>query len=241
MNTKGFANVILIALVVLFIGAAGTVGYLTLKEKFSDPTLNTTPSSLTVPLGYNFTLNKGQTAKIGNTGLEVTITGFINSGCPAGAECFWSGQGIEFEYRFNGETLSGMDLVQAFGFEVTVVESDYETYASLIVEKMLWNEETDNCGLDNVSSFTSVDLQELGEGPDGSINMGFWSLTFENGTFSWMHSDYGENGTYSCDNGIIQAQISYGGEMTPVRLITAAYDEISGILTWEGVDYANIK
>lgn len=93
-------------------------------------------------LGKEFTLKKNQTAQIMNTGLEVKITEFYNSPCPDGVQCVWSGVGIGFEYRLNGEIQNGIDLVQAFGYQIKVIKTDYETYATLTVEKI--NEVTKN-------------------------------------------------------------------------------------------------
>ncbi len=135
MNQKGFANILLIVLVVIL---AGTVGYLAFNQKSStstsipsptpSPSPTTTPSptpsptpapgpknnTVSVSLGQQFTLKKGQVAKIADTGLEIEITAFYNSPCPAGVQCVWSGVGIGFEYRFNGQVQKGINLVQAF-------------------------------------------------------------------------------------------------------------------------------
>lgn len=145
MNQKGVANIILVVIIVVF---AGAVGYIVLNnQKVSAPAptpatnkdSNSTPvpqnGLLIVSLGQQFTLKKNQFVKIANTGLEIGVTEFYNSPCPKGVECFWSGIGIGFEYRFNGEVQKGIDLVQAFGYQITIVKTDYETYASLVVEK----------------------------------------------------------------------------------------------------------
>ena len=81
-----------------------------------------------------FRSKQGQTAKITNTGLEIEITAFYNNPCKG--VCVWSGVGIGFEYRFNGEIQKGINLVQAFGYQTTIVKTDHETYANLVVEKM---------------------------------------------------------------------------------------------------------
>jgi len=144
MNKKGFANIILIIIIIVF---AGAVGYLVFNNqrapesvptpKSQTPVLTSTPDGdlLTVPLGQQFTLKKNQFVKIANTGLEIGIIEFYNSPCPKGVQCFWSGVGIGFEYRFNGEVQNGIDLVQAFGYQTTIVKTDHETYANLVVKK----------------------------------------------------------------------------------------------------------
>lgn len=136
---------------VLAIVAIGTAGYLVFNQKNSGATptpsptpnpLPTSSSSAPIPpddtivsasLGQQFTLHKDQIAKIADTGLEITITAFYNSPCPAGVQCIWSGVGIGFEYRLNGQVKTGIDLVEAFGYRVTIVKTDHETYADLIV------------------------------------------------------------------------------------------------------------
>ena len=136
-NQKGFANILLIILVVIL---SGMVGYLVLNQKFTASSPKSVSdlknNTLSVSLGQKFTLKKEQVAKIANTGLEVEIKAFYNNPCPDGSECFWSGIGIEFEYRLNGQIEKGVDLVKAFGYQTTIVETDNETYADLFVEKV---------------------------------------------------------------------------------------------------------
>ncbi len=44
--------------------------------------------------------------------------------------------GIEFEYRYEGSTMKGVNLVGAFGHKVTIITLDYELYAVL---KITWD------------------------------------------------------------------------------------------------------
>jgi len=158
MNQKGFVNIAVIIGVIVLIGVAG---YFIANRQTPlpeptpspapspNPTPSPTPSpnptpsptpapeknkSVSVLLGQQFTLGKGQIAKVSNTGLEIEITAFFNNPCQG--VCVWSGVGIGFEYRFNGEVQKGINLVQAFGYQTTIVKTDHETYANLIVEKM---------------------------------------------------------------------------------------------------------
>ena len=39
--------------------------------------------------------------------------------------------GIDFEYRHEGLTMEGANLAGAFGYKVTIITSDYESYAVL--------------------------------------------------------------------------------------------------------------
>ncbi len=84
-----------------------------------------------VQLGQEFEIKKGQTAGIAGTGLELNILRFFNQPCPPGAKCVWSGIGIEFEYRYDGQSKRGINLVRAFGYRTDVLRSDYESYAVL--------------------------------------------------------------------------------------------------------------
>ena len=43
--------------------------------------------------------------------------------------------GIDFEYRHEGLTMKGVNLVQAFGHKVTIIASDHESYAVLKVTR----------------------------------------------------------------------------------------------------------
>jgi hypothetical protein len=99
-----------------------------------NPTQKPSNKTITTSLGQQFTLKQGQTAKISSIGLEVEITEFYNSPCTG--QCVWSGVGLGFEYRLNGEVQKGITLVQAFGYQTTIIKTDYETYANLIVEKI---------------------------------------------------------------------------------------------------------
>ena len=84
-----------------------------------------------VSLGQQFTLHQNESVSIGNTGLEIKITKFYNEPCTG--QCIWSGVGIEFEYLLNGQVKHGINLVQAFGYKTTIVETDNGSYAKLIV------------------------------------------------------------------------------------------------------------
>lgn len=151
MNQKRFTIIVLGIIIVVLVGAVGYLAFNNQKTPVSAPapgsneTSSSTPgpknNSKTVSLRQRFTLKKNQFAKIADTGLEIGIIQFYNSPCPGpndpeGTVCDWSGVGIEFEYRFNGEVLSGINRTSAFDYQTTIVKTDHETYASLVVEKM---------------------------------------------------------------------------------------------------------
>jgi hypothetical protein len=88
---------------------------------------------LFVKLEEEFVLGENQGAKLGGTGFAIKILRFFNS--PPDVECFWSGIGIQFEYRYESEVKSGINLVKAFGYRTTIVRSDYESHAVLRITK----------------------------------------------------------------------------------------------------------
>ncbi len=90
---------------------------------------------LFVKLGEEFVLGENQGAKLEGTGFGIRILKFFNNPCPPNVECFWSGIGIQFEYRYDGEVKSGINLVKAFGYRTTIVQSDYKSHAVLRITK----------------------------------------------------------------------------------------------------------
>ena len=96
-------------------------------------------NQFSVKLGKEFELKKGQRAALSETNFEIEILNFFNKPCPPNVNCIWSGIGIEFEYRNDGQTKRGINLAKAFGYEIRVIRSDYENYAILKITK---NEES---------------------------------------------------------------------------------------------------
>jgi hypothetical protein len=90
---------------------------------------------LLVRLGEEFVLGENQGAKVEGTGFAVKILKFFNSPCPPNVECFWSGIGIKFEYQYDGQVRRGINLVKAFGYRTTIVRSDYESHAVLMITR----------------------------------------------------------------------------------------------------------
>ena len=77
--------------------------------------------TISVEPGKPFRLEKGQTARLGR-GASLRITQFVNSPCPEGARCIWSGLAVRWELTPPGAP-----------YDVTVKESDYRTYAVFLV------------------------------------------------------------------------------------------------------------
>jgi hypothetical protein len=84
-----------------------------------------------VELGEEFEVKKDQKVGLVRTGFELEIRRFFNQPCPPNVKCVWSGIGIDFEYRYNGQLKRGINLVKAFGYKISIIKSDYESYAVL--------------------------------------------------------------------------------------------------------------
>ena len=89
------------------------------------------PKTITVELGKKFVLRREQAAAFKGTDASVRITGFINSPCPKGARCVWSGQAVNLELTVAGSTVALGGALYA----VDVLDSDYKTRASLRATK----------------------------------------------------------------------------------------------------------
>lgn len=83
-------------------------------------------------------------------------------------------------------------------------------------------------------SFESLDERECGLAPpDSGVALCHWRINFSSATmFTWLHSDYGESGTYTCSANTIMAQTQTRGALT------AILDPTVWRLTWGGVVYA---
>jgi len=88
--------------------------------------------TITVALGKPFVLRKLQRASLKGTDASVRITGFINSPCPKGARCVWSGQAVHLELTVAGSTVA---LDASAAYSVEVLSSDYKTRAELLAKK----------------------------------------------------------------------------------------------------------
>lgn len=83
-------------------------------------------------LGKPFVLKKTQRADLKGTDASVRITGFVNSPCPKGARCIWSGQAVHLELTVAGSTVA---LDGNAPYAVEVLTSDYKTKAKLLATK----------------------------------------------------------------------------------------------------------
>jgi len=88
--------------------------------------------TIPVELGKEFRLRKGEVAAIAGTKATLRIVKFINSPCPKGAYCVWSGQAVYTELTVDGKVFDHKSKV--WPYEVLVKDSDYTTWALLIVD-----------------------------------------------------------------------------------------------------------
>lgn len=91
----------------------------------------------------------------------------------------------------------------------------------------------ETCFFNEPARFASVEQLECGQTPDGTSYCN-WTLSFDQGQFTWMHSDVGEVGGYSCDGNEVVGKTDYAS-------YSGTFDEASGVLVWEGVKYLQAK
>lgn len=90
------------------------------------------PKTIKAELGKAFVLRKNQVAVLKDTDASIRITGFINSPCPKGARCVWSGQAVHLELTVAGSTVA---LDGNAPYAVEILDSDYKTRAKLLATK----------------------------------------------------------------------------------------------------------
>jgi hypothetical protein len=91
------------------------------------------PKTIPVELGKEFRLKKGEIAGIDGGKAFLKIVKFINSPCPKGAYCIWSGQVVITELTVDGKVVQ--PGAKDSPYDVTVVDSDYKTFAVLLVDE----------------------------------------------------------------------------------------------------------
>ena len=88
---------------------------------------------ITASLGEPFTLRKGQSANIQDedNSIKIILRDFINSPCPKGAYCIWSGQAVLFDFWLNGKKYDSYTYNTPYN--VGGAGTDFKTYANFIV------------------------------------------------------------------------------------------------------------
>ena len=139
MNPKRFVSVVIIIGVIVI---AGIAGYFVLNKQSSPPTPTPPPTGsdtrvITVSLGEEFTLKKGETARVKDLNVFLKLKDFIYSPCPKGARCIWSGLAVVYELTVDGKVYSAPmgNPSPETPYNVLVKNTDYKTYATFIIEK----------------------------------------------------------------------------------------------------------
>jgi hypothetical protein len=80
------------------------------------------------------------------------------------------------------------------------------------------------------NGFASLEEYECGLGKDGPV-MCNWNIEFDTaGLYMWTYSDVGQGGEFACKDGAIS--------LSNDPSLVISYDAESGILTWDGIEYA---
>jgi hypothetical protein len=123
MKSASNSPILIIALLI-FMGGMGWFYYSSNPEAFS--------IGRKIDLYKPVTMTEGQSIRVKQTGLEITVLGFSNEPCQG--VCFESGVGVTFQYKYKGETKSGRNLVKSFGHYIYIIDTDNENYVKFEVE-----------------------------------------------------------------------------------------------------------
>lgn len=103
-----------------------------------DPNPSPLPQLRTVTLGQEFTIQQGEQVIIAGTdGAKFKLTGFYNHPCPPNANCIWSGLDVFYEIKVSDMIYTKNQPLQHLDnapFMVIVRDSDYTTYAKVVLE-----------------------------------------------------------------------------------------------------------
>jgi len=107
-------------------------------------TSTTEPSSNVkiVSLGEEFTLKKGETARVEDLNVFLKVKDFIYSPCPKEVQCIWSGLAVVFELTVDGKVYGSLFdnsphnvPLHKSPYDVLVEKTDYKTYATFVINK----------------------------------------------------------------------------------------------------------
>ncbi|MBI4423929.1 MAG: hypothetical protein HY554_09395 [Elusimicrobia bacterium] len=89
--------------------------------------------TIDVELGKEFRLEKGEAARISGTRAVLRIERFIDSPCPKGAQCGWSGQAVVPKLTINGK--AAPTAPKDAPYDVEVKDTDFRSYAVFVVDE----------------------------------------------------------------------------------------------------------
>lgn len=120
-------KIIIIGLIILLVCVVFIFG-----PQLKQPVASTTGLGLKkVELGEEFSLKKGEIAKVKGKSVSLHITGFINNPCPENADCTWSGQAVKYELTVGGKVYNNS---YESPYDVTQKDTNYKTYSKFIIE-----------------------------------------------------------------------------------------------------------
>jgi len=112
-------------------------GHVAYQNRFKITSGDSISAMPVIKLWEKFVLGSGKQIKYENDDLYIKINSFINSPCPDGAQCFWSGKWINTEFIKNWQSQWGLDLFEAMWYSLELVDSDYTNYATFILSSSI--------------------------------------------------------------------------------------------------------
>jgi len=135
MNKK----ILIVLIILIIILSIFLYSYSTIKDKNSSKIENKSSKEkeIIVDLGKEFTLVENQSAIIKELNVSLKIKYFVYSPCPEGVNCIWSGLEVGYELTVDGRTYDShlSSLPPESPYEVFVKDTDFQTYATFIIDK----------------------------------------------------------------------------------------------------------
>ncbi len=105
------------------------------EVSFSAGTFRTVPY---VPQGSEVVLRPGAFARVRGSDVVFRVDGFVDSPCPDGAACFWSGRSVETSWYRSGRAVRLSGGGEAFGYRMDLLDTDWKTYARVRISETSW-------------------------------------------------------------------------------------------------------
>ena len=111
--------------------------YLSLFIYFLSITWACSAPPKTVDFGEEFILEKGEVAHVKGSDISLKLTSFYYHPCPEGAQCVWSGVAVYYELIVDGITYNNSRNrpYHEEPCDVVIKNSDYKSYATVIIYK----------------------------------------------------------------------------------------------------------
>ncbi len=129
--------VLLFAVACLVFAAAWSV-FMDRKKSLpeSPETIVSDSAEKTASLGEVFALHRGESMRIKGSDVSLRVDGFVNSPCPKGSQCVWSGLAVQYTLFAGGKVYEAPrgQLSADAPFVVRVWDTDYETFAAFVID-----------------------------------------------------------------------------------------------------------